>query len=964
MSTAVTTTRPLQTPRLRRESQRPSTLRATGRANTMENGASKEGPRLYIYKQQDILTKFKGNPPSLRVYLHQNHFRLNDSQETLSYASPMKELLLHLRYKTVPHNMLEEFHSYGVPFYDGCLIVEVHDFRTQGVKAKDDTNSSNDSNDTIPFSIHNYNNFITPSPHVPYPTPKSAAKPGQADGQNKGSEGKQEKDVDKENMPAPGQPASQKQTNKAKVATIVLFPTQQSHLTDLQLLANTPMPDPATYRRNQAAARAGGNPPTPLTAVPPTPSVSGRSPKRQRMMLDDSNLHEFESAVYNLTCPKLYLEPTKNFAESLALIEATTHPNNQNPAPPRKARKRTTAELAADEAEAADMQRYMLAGDEFQASKTSAASGGDEGQHAVRAGANQQTFSRFKTLATIKMNHEEAERRKKEEEARQAQAKRQAQMEADAKRREMESQNRQSEAMLQQRQELMRQQQQAQQQALQQASQVSQASQAQHMVSAAAQVSQTPLSATQPQFSSPVVRQQTPMVTAASPSLPTHVSNPMVAAPVVAASNQAAGSPARPPSVVSHHPNTMVRTASQQQSQSLSRTGTPQIVQGTPIMNSAMPARNISSTPTPRMNQASPNMLVPGSTPIMMQTPQPGPNMTPEQMQQLAQNNQMQQLRRQIQQQNMPVGMNNQQSMQQLQQMALQRANAQISQTGIPPGTNQQAYRQMLAHRFLQQALQQQQQRQQQSQQQQQQSQQNQQMTNMPPQNMPQGGMTNAPGGQLANMSIQQLRTTYAHRKQQLLSTFGSNIPPEHVAQIRQLEVAIHSRQAQMEQQQQLAQTNQMQMGQGMPTQMGVQGNANPQNAVHLQQYQQMIQQQRAQAQRQSQLLHMRQQAALQQQQQQQQQQQNGQANAGMMNGMQGGFNVSMGNMNGMNMNMGNMQGMNHGNLGMQGMQGMQGMNMGNMSQAQVQQVMMMRQAQQRAAQQQGGGESMNWSGV
>jgi transcription factor SPT20 len=61
---------------------------------------------------------FKGKPPSLKVYLHQNHFRLNDSQESLSYASPMKELLVHIRNKTVPHNMLEEFYAAGIPFYN------------------------------------------------------------------------------------------------------------------------------------------------------------------------------------------------------------------------------------------------------------------------------------------------------------------------------------------------------------------------------------------------------------------------------------------------------------------------------------------------------------------------------------------------------------------------------------------------------------------------------------------------------------------------------------------------------------------------------------------------------------------------------------------------------------------------------------------------------------------------------
>jgi transcription factor SPT20 len=944
MSAAVAAARPSQALRQRRETQRP---RAVAKAS-LENGAPKEDIQRYVNRPEDILRKFNGRPPSLRIFLYQSHFRLNDSQETLSYASPMRELLDHVKQRTVPHNMLEELHATGVQFYDSCLIVEVHNFRSSGIKPKDDTNSSTEGSGADPFSIHNNNNFITPSPHATHPALKANAKPEQTDAQKAGAEPKADKDVDKENMPAP-----QKQGNKAKVATVVLFPTPQSHYGDITQLANTPLPDVATIRRNQAAARAAGNPPTPLTAVPPTPSAlaAGRSPKRQKMILDENNLHEFESAVLNETCPKLYLEPTKNFGETLALLEANCHPNNQHSPPTRKTRKRTTAELAADEAEAADMQRYMLAGDEHQASNPAAAAGGEDSQHAVRAGANQQTFSRFKTLAAIKTNHEEAERRKKEEEARQAQIKRQNQQDAAevAKRRELEA-NHQAQveqnaasAMLQKKQEAMaRQQQQQQQQAL-----------AMQMANANAQVSQTPLSATQPQFSSPVVRQQTPMAAAASPLNQAHATHPMGGTPMMAtSSNHAAGSPARPPSAISHHPNAMARTASQQQHQNLSRTGTPQMMQGTPVMNTAMPARNISSTPTPRMNNhGSPNMPVPGATPIMMHTPQPGQNMTPEQMQYLQNQSMQNQLRVQgMQQANISPS-----NHQQFQQAAFQRANMQIQANGVPQGQNPQQYRQMLASRFYQQLQQQQQQRM---------------AANISPQGMPQTGTPSAGATQLANMNLQQLRQQYITRKQQLLQTFGQNVPQQHVVQMNQMEAAIRQREAQQQQQQHaaqqqaLAQAGQMNM-QGIPNQMNIQGGGNPQASAQMQQYQQMLQQQRVQQQRQNQIMQMRQQAM----------QQGGQMN---MNNMPAGFNVNnMGNMGNMNgMNMANMQGMSQGNMGMQGMQGMQGMNMGNvqgMNQQQMQQMMMMRQAQARAAMQQQGqqqqqqqqqGGDMNWSGV
>ncbi|KAF2265185.1 hypothetical protein CC78DRAFT_567762 [Lojkania enalia] len=945
MSAAAVTARPSQALRQRRESQRPGLTRAsTTKASNMENGSAKEDPKRYVYKQQDILAKFNGKPPSLRVYLHANHFRLNDSQESLPYHSPMRELLQHIRLKTVPHNMLSDFYESGVPFYDNCLIVEVHDSRSGSIKPKEDSSNTPNGNSTKPFSIHNYNNFITPSPHVAYPN-KTPAKANQVDGQNKGTLGvdsaKENKDANKENMPAPGQPASQKQPTKERVYTVVLFPTPQSHMVDLQLLATTPVPDLQTYRKMQAQGKAVGNPPTPLTAVPPTPTLpTGRSPKRQKMVIDETNAHEFESVVLDAICPKLYLEPTKTLEESTALIQAMTHPNNQNSPPTRKTRKRTTAELAADEAEAADLQRFMLAGDEFQAVKTAAATGGDEAQPAVRAGANFQTFSRFKTLAHIKVQHEEREREKREEEARQAQLKRQAQAEAEAqKRRELEASRHaeQNQAMMQQRQEQMLRQQQ-QQAALQQEQAMRAASQAQQMANAPA-AQATPQSATQPQFSSPVGRQNTPMVS--SPMVAAHSSHPMGGTPMAAtASNHGAGSPPRPPSAVSHHPVNMARTASQQHNL-LSRTGTPQVPQGTPVMGTAMPARNVSATPQPRLNQGSPTVPIQGGTPIMMQTSHNASGMTPEQIQ-MARNMQNR-MRAQAMGQNAQMSPNNMSA----NQMAVMKARAHVAREGIPQGQNQQAYMQMLAQRYLQEITQQQQQQHM--------------AANMSPQNaqmrpdgMPHAGMPNQASMSVANMNANQLKMQYQSRKTQLLQNFGTlqNIPPNHMQQMRQLEMAIQARERQ---EQQAAQASgQMQMNQAIQGQMNM-GGQTPQNPMQMQQYQAALQQQRAQQQRAQQLRMMQQQGMG-----------GGQMQQNMMNNMNM-QNINVGNMG----NMGGMQGMNMANMGnMGGMQGMGNMGgMQNMQQMQQQQMMrmMQAQAQMRAGQQRpggGDGSGMDWSGV
>lgn len=112
--------RPSQALRQRRESQRPTLARtAAARPGGAKNTTPQESGDRYLWTQQAILDKHKGCPPSLRVHLYTNHFRINDSPESLPYTSPMKELLQHIRDKTVPYNMLDELYMQNLQFYDG-----------------------------------------------------------------------------------------------------------------------------------------------------------------------------------------------------------------------------------------------------------------------------------------------------------------------------------------------------------------------------------------------------------------------------------------------------------------------------------------------------------------------------------------------------------------------------------------------------------------------------------------------------------------------------------------------------------------------------------------------------------------------------------------------------------------------------------------------------------------------------
>jgi transcription factor SPT20 len=355
------------------------------------------------------------------------------------------------------------------------------------------------------------------------------------------------------------------------------------------------------------------------------------------------------------------------------------------------------------------------------------------------------------------------------------------------------------------------------------------------------------------------------------------------------------------------------------------------MIQGTPVMSSAGPARNMAATPQPRMNQGSP-VGMQGGTPIMMQTPQTQAghsSMTPEQMQQLQATQQMQQRMRLMQQQGMQASGQNMSQ----QQMALLKASAHIQQHGIPQGQNPQQYKSMLAQRFYQSLMQQQQ---------------NAQM-NMNAQGsgaipgqpavvpMGQPGM----GANMPNMGMQQslqqnlqnLRTQYNTQKQQFLNTFRSPqaFPAPVQQRMQQMEITIRQKENELRQ---LMQAN-MGMG-GQPAQL---------------QYQQQLQQQRAQHARQQQLLAM-------------QQQRQGMNSNQMPQNMMG--NMAM--MNSMNMNAQNGGGMqNPAGMNVQNMAAMNGGQMGQLNPQQQMQFMLMRQQQQQMMNHQqrtqGDGSGIEWGG-
>ncbi|KAK1994340.1 hypothetical protein LX36DRAFT_751786 [Colletotrichum falcatum] len=825
-------------------------LRSASFAADMASAQAVEPPP-YIVTDQYILKKYSGNPPSLVVHMHPTHFRFDQQDGIFPYKSPMRLFLEHLRMRTVPHDLLEYFTQAGVPFYEGCLIVQVHDHKSVA-QSKDVQRPTSASNKVVPSSIHNHNPYIVPSPYVPYPKESLGAHPDVVSGAQEDTKPKTAEEKDKESMPAPSLPGeAQKNRTPAqpKTFTVVLHPTPESLQADLLIKAATP--HGATDTRGNVDGTAP--PSTPITMVPPTPTAGAMPPpakkqKRERMELDGSNIYLAESQILLATNALLYLEPTRDAEETIALLEVLAHPKHSDSPPQPKTRKRTVAEMAADEAAAADQERYMLILDERLSSSTngaqSGANGADKEGPAV-VSTFEPRFERFKVIADIKREHDE---RKEQEKVKAAEAERKLALE---KQKQMQEQQavmaaqRQAEAEKMRRehqiaQELKaRQEQQQQQQREQQrramaaqvaASQAAQnnnannansannnsnnnnnnsrsSSSSQNAAANMAQQQQTngPMpngtaggvasavpaqaqarfsQASQPTVSSPVIRQGTPH----------SMSSPMPGAvPMQQSNSQMANSPPRPPSAVPGHPPNvggvpMSHSMSARASQQSHQAGTPRMHHGTPNMQGT-PGTRPAVVATPRMNQASPppNMMASNS--------QMGPHMmmgTPASIPQGVHNPnliaaQVAQQQRAIQQQQMAAAMQNGMG---------NMMNGNMNPQQMTPQQQQQFLQQQMQHRMMMQQQQQQQQQQ-------------------------RGNM-----GNMGNMMNQQLAQRYAQQLSQMGANQmnGGQMTPQIQAQI----------QAQL----------QAQMGNPMQRQMaGGQNMMNGQN-VNMQAMMQMHQQQ------------------------------------------------------------------------------------------------------------------------
>ncbi|KAI0642084.1 Spt20 family-domain-containing protein [Trametes meyenii] len=75
-----------------------------------------------------LLKTHERSPPSFTVRLYREHWTLNNGSKFL-YNNQIASLLDDIRTRHIPVDFLELFDTARLPFYEGCLIVELLDFR-------------------------------------------------------------------------------------------------------------------------------------------------------------------------------------------------------------------------------------------------------------------------------------------------------------------------------------------------------------------------------------------------------------------------------------------------------------------------------------------------------------------------------------------------------------------------------------------------------------------------------------------------------------------------------------------------------------------------------------------------------------------------------------------------------------------------------------------------------------------
>ncbi|KAJ2531308.1 Transcription factor spt20 [Coemansia sp. RSA 1935] len=106
------------------------TFQAELEGNLSADTQPRKRPRSMVHiGDNDLLERFQDENPSLMLHLFDSHFRFDSQEGVFLYNGPMRFFFDALNEGTIPIDLVDVLTQVNCRFFDGCLIVEVHDHR-------------------------------------------------------------------------------------------------------------------------------------------------------------------------------------------------------------------------------------------------------------------------------------------------------------------------------------------------------------------------------------------------------------------------------------------------------------------------------------------------------------------------------------------------------------------------------------------------------------------------------------------------------------------------------------------------------------------------------------------------------------------------------------------------------------------------------------------------------------------
>ncbi|KAI7903979.1 Spt20 family-domain-containing protein [Cokeromyces recurvatus] len=87
-----------------------------------------------VRNEIELLQRHENDSPSLCLHLYPTYFKFEHEDGFFSYKSQFKDFLTCIKDKKLPGDLMDVFNKASCRYYDGCLIVEIHDHRSKNAE--------------------------------------------------------------------------------------------------------------------------------------------------------------------------------------------------------------------------------------------------------------------------------------------------------------------------------------------------------------------------------------------------------------------------------------------------------------------------------------------------------------------------------------------------------------------------------------------------------------------------------------------------------------------------------------------------------------------------------------------------------------------------------------------------------------------------------------------------------------